>query len=287
MGIMGRWRIGILVALCMTLASPLWAQPVQPPARTPSPPLPWDKDVTLLQSVETELRSGGIKALASHMAEFEAALANGKQFFPDGALVDGKRYVLADGTAETLMMLLAYTAPPKKDPAVKTVAIDPNPYPSIGIELASYYDEVGQPEEAIRVLDESMALSPAPDFKAGAHVAGMIGEKGVALGMLKRFPEALATYDQGLTLKGLIMSDRTRLLRGRGFMLVEMGRLDEGEAAYREALKLDPADARALNELRYIARLRAGGPKTPAQVLTSPGPSALQPAPQAPGRTPI
>lgn len=282
---MGRWRIGILLALVLT--APAWAQPAQPPAQTPSPALPWDKDVELLQSVEVQLRSGGIKALAPHMAEFEAALANGKQFFPDGALVDDKRYVLADGTAETLMMLLAYTAPPKKDPAVKTVAMIPNPYPSIGIELASYYDEVGQPEEAIRVLDESMALSPAPDFKAGAHVAVMIGEKGVALGMLKRFPEALATYDQGLTLKGLIMSDRTRLLRGRGFMLVEMDRLDEGEAAYREALKLDPADARALNELRYIARLRAGGPKTPAQVLTSPGPPAPPQEPPPPNRTPI
>lgn len=282
---MGRWRIAILLAL--VLAGPAWAQPAQAPA--PLPALPWDKDAALLQSAEDELRSGGIKALAPHVAEFEAALANGKQFFPDGALVDDKRYVLVDGLAENLLILIGYSAAQKKDPAVKAVATIPNPYPSIGTELASYYDEVGRPQEAIRVLDQSMALSPAPDFKAGAHMAGMISEKGFALGLLKRFAESLATYDQGLTLKGLAMPDQTRLLRGRGFALVEMGRLDEGEAAYREVLKLDPGNARALNELTYIARLRAGGPKAPVEVLTSPQTPAppKDAPPPPPNRAPI
>lgn len=290
-GIMGRWRIAILLAFALAVAAPGWAQTSQPPAQAPLPSLPWDKDRALLQSVETELRGGGIKALAPHVAEFEAALTDGKQFFPDGALVDDKRYVLVDGLAENLLTLLTYTAAQKKDPTVKAVATIPNPYPSMGIELASYYDETGKPEDAIRVLDESMALSPAPDLKMGGHVALMIGEKGVALNLLKRFPESLAAYDEGLTLKGLTTPDHTRLLRGRGFALVEMDRLDEGEAAYREALKLDPADARAMNELAYIARLRAGGPKAPAQLFTSPKAPAPQPppspSPQAPDRTPI
>lgn len=282
MGIMERWRIGVLLALI--LAGPAWGQPAQPPL----PVLPWDKDRTLLQSVTPELQQGGIKALAPHVADFEAALANGKQFFPDGALVDDKRYVLVDGLAENLLMLLTYTAAQKKDPTVKAVATIPNPYPSIGSELASYYDETGKPEDAIRVLDASMALSPAPEVHAGGHLGSMIGEKGFALGLLKRFPEALAAYDQGLALKGLSMPDQTRLLRGRGFALVEMNRLDEGEEAYREALKLNPADARSMNELAYIARLRAGGPKAPIQVFPSPKAPAPQPSSTpAPDRTPI
>lgn len=55
---------------------------------------------------------------------------------------------------------------------------------------------------------------------------------------------------------------RAHLQRGRGFALTELGRLDEAEAAYNEALKIDPNDDRAKHELEYIAHLKAGGSPT-------------------------
>ena len=48
-----------------------------------------------------------------------------------------------------------------------------------------------------------------------------------------------------------------RAKRGVGYALIELGRLDEAEAKYRECLKIDPSDATAKDELDYIRRQRA------------------------------
>lgn len=50
--------------------------------------------------------------------------------------------------------------------------------------------------------------------------------------------------------------DKTRAMRGMGFVLIERGRLDEAEALFRDALKLNPDDAHARSELQYIAEQR-------------------------------
>ena len=46
-------------------------------------------------------------------------------------------------------------------------------------------------------------------------------------------------------------------LRCQGYALIELGRWDEAETRYRQALTLDPNDRKAQNELRYIAEQRA------------------------------
>jgi len=52
------------------------------------------------------------------------------------------------------------------------------------------------------------------------------------------------------------------------FVLVELGRLDEAEAALGDSLVAQPNNSLAQNELRYIARLRASGaPTAPAALL--------------------
>jgi tetratricopeptide (TPR) repeat protein len=48
-----------------------------------------------------------------------------------------------------------------------------------------------------------------------------------------------------------------RALRGQGYALVEMKKLDDAEQAYRRALELDPNDDQAKKELEYIAGLRS------------------------------
>lgn len=47
-----------------------------------------------------------------------------------------------------------------------------------------------------------------------------------------------------------------RALRGVGFSLIELDRLDEAEAIYREVLAIDPNDQQARNELLVIAERR-------------------------------
>ncbi len=46
-------------------------------------------------------------------------------------------------------------------------------------------------------------------------------------------------------------------LRCQGYALVEEHRLDDAEARYRDALAVDPNDAKAKGERTYIAQQRA------------------------------
>lgn len=67
--------------------------------------------------------------------------------------------------------------------------------------------------------------------------------------------EAFSTFSP----KAARTFEATRALRGQGYVLVELGRLDEAEAKYRECIKLDPNDEKAKAELGYIAQRRATG----------------------------
>jgi len=278
---MTRKAIGLIFAplfvlLGTALAAPLLAQPA-PPSAAKRPPLPWDPDVAMFVAAQPELQKASIRALAGHVADFEAALKHGAQFFPDGVVVDGRRYVLADGHLESLAVALKGAIGDPKDPAHLPVSVVPNVYPVIAMELGSYYNEMDRQEDGIRVLDQGLQLSPYPKEGLGAHVAEMIGEKGFALGSEKKLDEALATYQDGLKLKGVEPHDRARLERGEGYVLTEMNRLDDAEAAYKASLDDEPNNQRALNELSYIAKLKAGGPKTPTE-------SVLVPRPEEPAK---
>jgi tetratricopeptide (TPR) repeat protein len=50
---------------------------------------------------------------------------------------------------------------------------------------------------------------------------------------------------------------RTRGWRGMAFALIEMGRLDEAEKIFKDCLKADPNDQKAIQELQYIAQEKA------------------------------
>ncbi|RMF98843.1 MAG: tetratricopeptide repeat protein [Gammaproteobacteria bacterium] len=52
------------------------------------------------------------------------------------------------------------------------------------------------------------------------------------------------------------LGEVTRALRGMGFSLIELGRLNEAELRFRESLQLDPDDEAAQQELAYIEQLR-------------------------------
>jgi Flp pilus assembly protein TadD len=48
-----------------------------------------------------------------------------------------------------------------------------------------------------------------------------------------------------------------KALRGQGYALVELHRLDDAAAAYKACLKLEPGEPKSLGELGYIDGLRA------------------------------
>ena len=123
------------------------------------------------------------------------------------------------------------------------------------------------------MLDKGLAIQP--------DNADLITEKGSALQTLKKWPEMLALYNEALAHDWPLVTaeQKGRMLRGKGFALTELGRLDESEAVYRQSLVETPGNAVATNELKYIQQLRAGGPTAPGQVFV---PTPQQPLPPGP-----
>jgi len=157
-------------------------------------------------------------------------------------------------------------------------AIAPNPVETLVVSTAwsdllyvkAYCDaEQGRLEDAAASL--TWALEYMPDDLV------LSSELGFTLASLKDFEGALARFDAayanvvylegspGLDKKGdkapriwgdTLVGWKGRALRGRGFVLVELARLDEAEKTYREALALDPSDAQSQKELQLIEGLK-------------------------------
>lgn len=138
-------------------------------------------------------------------------------------------------------------------------------YPQIAFLLGALNVEHGRFEEAHRVMQQGLLMSPN-DYVLSA-------EDSQALIRLRRYPEALALVDASLAANPTLDArSRARLLRSRGFSLGELSRFDEAEAAYRESLRLEPGNTIATNELEYLRRRRAGeAPSPPRTVNESTG----------------
>lgn len=217
----------------------------------------WERDGALISQVAGDAGRGGIKAVGRHVGALKKALAGAKSLFPGPNELDGKTYILVDGKAE------AKAAQARLGKG--SVAVD-NPYPAIALVLGSYYVETRKFGDAVKALDAGLVLSPLPKDRLGGTVPELLAERGIALGQLKRWKESLASYDAALAIKSVEKRVRGMLHRGRGFALIELGRLADAEAAYKTSLKFDPGNPIAANELAYIASLNAGGKAMPQVV---------------------
>jgi tetratricopeptide (TPR) repeat protein len=247
------WLGFVVLIVCLGLAVPALAADHR-----------WEADGALATTIISQAQSQGIGAVKPHVQAIEKALKNGKAVFAKPVSEDGKVIVLTDGQVETVAVLTASAAK-----SADAIAIA-NPYPVLGLMLGSYYVEIGKPRDALRVLDATLSLSPLPKERLGTTVPDLLSERAIALAGLKRWKDALTSYDSVLRLPQVDNHMRGVAHRGRGFALVELGRLDEAEAAYKASLKVDPGNKIALGELDYIVGLRSGKKPT-GTVLTTPG----------------
>ena len=89
----------------------------------------------------------------------------------------------------------------------------------------------------------------------------LIMEDTLTLAALHRSPEALGQLDAYVARNtDLPDAQMANALRKRGYVLVELERWDEAEAAYKDSLKLEPEDETATSELEYIAQNRPSKP---------------------------
>src|SRR5262245_49558540 len=228
---------------------------------------PWDKAGAIARATDADISKGGLRAIRTHVADLEDALAHANEGYSAASASTNPVYVLTDGPAEAVAALLL-AQKSNAAPGVQTVAI-PNPYPIVSFFLGTYYNDIGMPEDALRVLDAGLALpTPIMGSDMGQTRPLILGERGVALAALKRWDDSLASYDRALAIRGLVNEQKGVLLRGRGFALIELNRLNEAEQAFRESLVAEPNNPRARNELTYIEQLRAGGPRAPTGLFT-------------------
>jgi tetratricopeptide (TPR) repeat protein len=113
-------------------------------------------------------------------------------------------------------------------------------------------------EKALWALGYGLGLEPD-----SPTILGELGFVMVALGDMEH---ALKSFDAAMQRPWATGLERARALRGRGVVLIEMGRLDEAQAALEASLELEPGNPLAVNELIYIEQLRAGGSEVPLQV---------------------
>ena len=262
--------MAIALAVPLAFAASAQAQAPASPAEAPVDAHPWDAAVTVLKATQADLPTGGIAAIRAHIPDLERVLADAPQSYGPAATVGDVRYVLVDGPTEALAAMAAAAADKSPAPVARRTVAVANPYPAISFLLGTYYNETGKAHEALRVLNIGLSLSAVKGASLGQTLPILLSEKGTAYVVLKRWPDSLAAYEEGLKLPGLQDRDRARLLRGRGFALTELGRLDEAETAYQDSLTSEPGNARALTELNYIRRVRAGGPRTATEITTNP-----------------
>jgi tetratricopeptide (TPR) repeat protein len=116
--------------------------------------------------------------------------------------------------------------------------------------------ELQRPAEARAALDQALALSPVN--------ALILIERAEASKLLRDWPTAMAFYREAeaaaeFSPEGEASLERSQAMRGQAFVYIEVGQLDDAEKVLRACLKLNARDARAQQELDYIAKLRAAG----------------------------
>jgi tetratricopeptide (TPR) repeat protein len=249
----------------LVVTAALWAAIALPGiADAQSAAHPWEAAAALVKATAADIKTGGLQGIGAHVADLEAALAAGQALPTNGVVEGSTRYVLADAGAPIIDASIP-TGADRSSGVTRTLVIR-TPYPEVAFYLGTYYDETGRFENALKALDAGLVLEAWNGVVFGELRPVLVSERGAALAGLKRWPEALANYEDGLKLPGLPTRFKATMQRGRGFALVELGRLDDGQAAYEESLKLEPGNARAMRELQYIARVKAGGPRTAVQL---------------------
>lgn len=147
--------------------------------------------------------------------------------------------------------LLYSAAPMTMKPPVNSVVI--GPAWAMAYWARGYaYNEMARYDEAIVELRKALALAP-DDAQYQVELAYAYQQK-------RDWKQSLPLFQSAQDYADITASDPTEMkckaLRGQGYDLVELHRLDEAEAAYRACLKLKPNEPKSLGELEYIRQVR-------------------------------
>jgi tetratricopeptide (TPR) repeat protein len=98
-----------------------------------------------------------------------------------------------------------------------------------------------------------------------------------ALGQTKDRQRALELYETVNSVGPHVTAHHVGVARrGCGFVLAELGRLEEAAAAYRSSLEFAPGNPIALDELEYIEHLQTGGNAAPGRAVETQSPGLTE-----------
>lgn len=160
----------------------------------------------------------------------------------------GKRVYCSRGTAETLFYLLKATDTNEETIVISQLWAD-------AFYLKGYASlDLGRIEDAETFVKKAVELS---------YLNSMyLSELGHIYQVQRKWSDAAELYEQaeqaaeGFSPEHLKNNELTRAMRGRGYILIELGKLDEAGEIYRKCLEIDENDKMALNELKYIESIR-------------------------------
>jgi len=165
----------------------------------------------------------------------------------EAARSDTRQRYCARGTAETLF----YTGLAAKEKK-SAVVLDQSACYAIFLKGFALID-LNRSDEAKLFIERAVAMAPSNAQFLGelAEWYKMHGDLDHAWDLFKQ-AETAASFSPN----DRETFDRTRGMRGEGYILIERGKLDEAEAIYRACLRIDPNDERAKAQLQYIASHR-------------------------------
>jgi tetratricopeptide (TPR) repeat protein len=117
------------------------------------------------------------------------------------------------------------------------------------------YSEMARYAEARVELEKALSLSPM-DSQYKNELAHTYQHSGEWDKMLALYREAEGDAEISAS-PNQVSNLQCAALRGQGYALVELHRLDEATTAYQGCLKLQPGEPKSLGELGYIKDLRA------------------------------
>ena len=142
-----------------------------------------------------------------------------------------------------------------KAAADKQSAIAVSPSCSDALYFRAYASlDLGQIELAEQYIQSAIDMSPlnAMYLSEMGHIFHLKREWSNALDIFTKAESAASTFSP----PKLKNAELARAKRGIAYSLIELGRLDEAEAKFKECLEINNNDSAALKELEYIESLR-------------------------------
>ncbi|AYV49253.1 hypothetical protein CFHF_13115 [Caulobacter flavus] len=258
-----------LAALLLAVASPL-AHAAPAPQAASAADARAEKDRAIVQKA---MGSNDLKTIRKMVPQLEDVASRTPAAYPLIEEKDGAFVVRSGSLGPGLLASLSTGVAASKARPDQSARVDMqfNTYGLALFLLGSAAVEARDFDRANAWLDKGLALQPDNLM--------LVTEKGMVLTAQRRFPDALALYDATFEKAGVFLTSdqqgKARLLRSRGFALIELGRLDEAEADYKASLEIEPNHGGAKHELGYIAQLRAGAQATGLQIMN--GEEAMKP----------